>query len=57
MSQELVAAIAKANWQMNPKLHNEFTSEGAYIAYCKAEAYLDVFFEHAGVSTGETSQT
>ena len=38
MSQEQVAAIAKANWQNDPKLHCEFTSEGAYIAFCKADA-------------------
>jgi signal peptide peptidase SppA len=38
MSAEQVTAVAKANWQKNPKLHNEFTSETAYVAFCKAEA-------------------
>ena len=38
MSREQVAAIAKTNWQNDPKLHCEFTSEGAYIAFCKADA-------------------
>jgi signal peptide peptidase SppA len=38
MSPEQVAAIAKTNWQNDPKLHCEFTSEGAYIAFCKADA-------------------
>ena len=38
MSETQVVAVAKTNWQNNPKLHNEFTSEAAYVAYCKAEA-------------------
>ena len=38
MSQEQVAALAKMNWKRTPKLHREFTSEAAYVAYCKADA-------------------
>ena len=38
MSQEQVAAVAKREWETNPKLHREFTGEGAYIAFCKAVA-------------------
>jgi signal peptide peptidase SppA len=38
MSPEQVAAVAKKNWENEPKLHREFTSEGAYIAFCKMEA-------------------
>jgi hypothetical protein len=38
MSQEQVATVAKTTWAQNPKLHREFTSEDAYVAFCKAEA-------------------
>jgi signal peptide peptidase SppA len=38
MSPEQVTAVAKKNWENDPKLHREFTSEGAYVAFCKAEA-------------------
>jgi capsid assembly protease len=38
MSDEQVAAVAKDEWQQNPKLAREFTSENAYIAFRKAEA-------------------
>jgi hypothetical protein len=38
MSQEQVAALAKKNWKRTPKLHREFRSETAYVAFCKAEA-------------------
>jgi hypothetical protein len=38
MSQEQIAAVAKTTWAQNPKLHREVTSEGAYVAFCKAEA-------------------
>lgn len=37
MSQEQVAALAKKNWKRTPKLHHEFRSEAAYVAFCKAE--------------------
>jgi hypothetical protein len=38
MSPAQVEAVAKANWLQDPKLSNEFTSEAAYIAFCKMEA-------------------
>jgi hypothetical protein len=38
LSQEQVAALAKMTWERNPKLHREFRSQGAYVAFCKAEA-------------------
>jgi hypothetical protein len=38
MSPEQVTAAAKKNWENDPKLHREFTSEAAYVAFCKAEA-------------------
>jgi len=38
MSPEQVTAVAKKNWENDPKLHREFTSEGAYISFCKMEA-------------------
>ena len=33
-----VEAVAKANWLQDPNLSNEFTSEAAYVAFCKADA-------------------
>jgi hypothetical protein len=38
MSPAQVEAVAKSNWQNDPKLSTEFTSCESYVAFCKAEA-------------------
>jgi len=38
MSQEQVASIAQTEWQNDPKLAREFSTEAQYVAFRKAEA-------------------
>jgi hypothetical protein len=38
MTPDQVSDIAKREWATKPKLHSEFTSVEAYVAFCKAVA-------------------